>query len=266
MHKYPFKTGKELKREVAGFQEMSMRRIQEVLRSRLALPSRAAPAKPLLTEKMARLRFARKNRHVTPEEWEKTMFSDESTFRLINPRAQKVRRSKQMNRYLSKFTVKTVKHPPSVMVWACFLGVVGRGSIYFLPAGSTMNSEKYAIVLKEKLFPWMRMYGCNKFLQDGAPCYKSKASMALLRERASEFSVIDWPGNSPDLNPIENVWAIMKAHLKSDHSITSLHKLMHAIKMMWMLLMEADLFKKLARSMPERLEAVINANGQMTKY
>ena len=167
-----------------------------------------------------------KNRHVTPEEWEKTMFSDESTFRLINPRAQKVRRSKQMNRYLSK----------------------------------------YAIVLKEKLFPWMRMHGCNKFLQDGAPCYKSKASMALLRERASEFSVIDWPGNSPDLNPIENVWAIMKARLKSDHSITSLHKLMHAIKMMWMLLMEADVFKKLARSMPERLEAVINANGQMTKY
>ena len=80
MHKYPFKTGKELKREVAGFQEMSVRRIQEVLRSRLALPSRAAAAKPLLTEKMARarLRFARKNRHVTPEEWEKTMFSDES--------------------------------------------------------------------------------------------------------------------------------------------------------------------------------------------
>ena len=91
----------------------------------------AAAAKPLLAEKMARarLRFARKNRHVTPEEWEKTMFSDESTFRLINPRAQKVRRSKQMNRYLSKFTVKTVKHPPNVMVClgvGLFLGGGGQ--------------------------------------------------------------------------------------------------------------------------------------------
>ena len=102
--------------------------------------------------------------------------------------------------------VKTIKHPPSVMVWACFSGVVGRGSIYFLPAGSTMNSEKYAIVLTEKLFPWMRMYSCYKFLQDGAPCHKSKASMALLREGAIEFSV----------------WAIMKACLKSDHTITCL--------------------------------------------
>ena len=49
---------------------MSVRRIQEVLRGRLALPSRAATAKLLLMEKMARLRFIRKNCRVTPEMWE----------------------------------------------------------------------------------------------------------------------------------------------------------------------------------------------------
>ena len=111
----------------------------------------------------------------------------------------------------------------------------------------------------------MQIHGCDRFLQDGAPCHKSKATMALLKEKEEEFSVIDWPGNSPDLNPIENVWGIMKARLKSDHTITSLPKLISAIKMMWTFAMEKDLFKKLARSMPERLQAVIDAKGQMTK-
>lgn len=52
--KHPFKTAKDLKREVPGFAAMSVRRLQEILRHRLNLPSRVAAAKPLLTEKMAR--------------------------------------------------------------------------------------------------------------------------------------------------------------------------------------------------------------------
>jgi len=265
---HPFKTAKELKREVPGFQNMSVRRLQEVLQKRLDIPSRAAAAKPLLTEKMARkrLRFCRRHLHLTADDWERTMFSDESTFRLINPRAARVRRSKGANRYLSKFTVKTVKHPPSVMVWACFSGIRGRASLYFLPVGQTMNSARYMEVLETKLFPWMELHGCHTFLQDGAPCHKSRASMALLKSKEGQFKVLDWPGNSPDLNPIENVWSIMKARLKRDHDITSLQKLIQAIKMLWVVGMEKELFKKLARSMPARLEAVIRANGQMTKY
>ena len=66
-----------------------------------------------------------------------------------------------------------------------------------------MNSDKYMEVLKEKLFPWMGFHGVSKFLQDRAPCYKSKKVMAFLKEQ--EFSVMDWPGNSPDLNLIENI-------------------------------------------------------------
>lgn len=171
-----------------------------------------------------------------------------------------------LSRYLQRFTVKTVKHPPSVMVWACFSGKGGRGSLYFLPAGATMNSERYVHVLEEKLFPWMAMHKATKFLQDGAPCHKSRRSMAVLKQKEKEFSVMDWPGNSPDLNPIENVWSVMKAKLKNDHSITSLPKLIKAIKIMWVSDMSKELFRKLARSMPRRLQKVIEAKGQMTKY
>jgi hypothetical protein len=55
--------------------------------------------------------------------------------------------------------------------------------------------------------------------------------MTLMKEK--QISVMDWPGNLPDLNPIENLWAIMKARLKRVPKITSLPLLDKAIKMMW---------------------------------
>jgi hypothetical protein len=67
-------------------------------------------------------------------------------------------------------------------------------------------------VLEEKLFPWIERQGATKFLQEGAHCHTSKKLMALLKEK--KVSVMDWLGNSPDLNPTENLWAIMKARLK----------------------------------------------------
>ncbi len=190
------------------------------------------------------------------------MFSDKSTFAIINPRAQKVRRPSFSSRYKQKFTVVNVKHSVNVMVWACFSGQGSRGSIFFLPPKTTMNSDRYMAMLDDKLFPFMEMHGATHFLQDGAPCHTSKV-MAFLREK--RVAVMDWPGNSPDLNPIENLWSILKKKLKEDHTITSLKKLQDAIKNMWVKLPN-DLMKKLAQSMPNRLRMCIENKGQMTKY
>jgi hypothetical protein len=173
------------------------------------------------------------------------MFSDKSTFR-------PVRRSSTMSHYKQKFIATNVKHSPSVMVWGCFSARKGRGSLFFLPPKMTMNSFMYMSMLREKPFPWMAIHGMSKFLQDGAPCHPSKVSMALLREQP--FTVMDWPGNSPDLNPIENVRSIMKARLKSNHTITSLPKLERGIKTMCVRDLPLSLFQNLAHSMPTRIK------------
>jgi hypothetical protein len=54
--------------------------------------------------------------HFTAEDWSKVMYSDESTFKCIRASRAKVRRPDGASRYDSKYTVKTVKHPDSVVV------------------------------------------------------------------------------------------------------------------------------------------------------
>jgi transposase len=60
------------------------------------------------------------------------------------------------------------------------------------------------------------------FLQDGGLCHASKRIKDFLAEQP--FKVIDWPGNSSDLNPIENCWNHMKNLLKKK-DISSIPKL-----------------------------------------
>jgi transposase len=262
----PFKTAKEIKNELPGWKNASVRQIQHVCQKRLKIPSRAAAKKPLLTAAMVkkRLSFCKKHLHWTEKDWETVMFSDESTFKLINPRSQRVRRPSGINRYKQRYVVVNVNHPPSVMIWGCFCGIGGRGSLYFLPPKMTMNGERYIEMLRDKLLPWMGMLGATKFLQDGAPCHTSKKVKNFLKE--NNIDVMDWPGNSPDLNPIENLWAIMKGKLKKVPNITSMPLLIKAIKMMWVRDLPVDLMKKLAHSMPSRLKQCIANKGQMTKY
>jgi transposase len=72
-------------------------------------------------------------------------------------------------------------------------------------------------MLKDKLLFWMRPHHATHFLQDGAPCHTSKKVMAYIKQQS--FAVMDWPGNSPDLNLIENLWGIMKSKLKKKGNI-----------------------------------------------
>jgi transposase len=160
------------------------------------------------------------------------MFRGESTFRTLHVVQRKVMRPLGSYRYSSRYTVKTRKHPDIVMVWACFTGDVGRGGLYFLPKNCTMNGKRYKDVLEHHLLPFMPIHGATHFLQDGAPCHTSKKVKEFLQ--AKEVEVMDWPGNSPDLNPIENMWKHMKNKLKKK-TITSVTVLKEEITKLWVL-------------------------------
>jgi hypothetical protein len=118
-------------------------------------------------------------------------------------------------------------------------------------------------MLNDKLLFFMHHHHATHFLQDGASCHTNEKVMAFLRQQS--FSLMDWPGNSPDLNPIENLWAILKARLKKKGNISSLPNLIRAIKELWVTLPK-PLMLKLAHSMPTRIQQCLENNGQMTKY
>ncbi len=60
---FPFKTGRELKAEVQGWSNLSVRKIQRVCKEKLGLPSRCAAKKSLLTAKMLKKRIAFCKKH-----------------------------------------------------------------------------------------------------------------------------------------------------------------------------------------------------------
>jgi hypothetical protein len=106
------------------------------------------------------------------------------------------RRSKWSDRFDPKFTRKRVKHQPKIMTWACF-SWRGRGGLEFLKPGDRQ-------VLEDKLELFMAQHNTTHFLQDGAPCHRSKLVTKWFAKKP-HIQLIKWPGNSPDLNPIENV-------------------------------------------------------------
>ncbi len=77
-------------------------------------------------------------------------------------------------------------------------------------------------------------------------------------------TVLNWPANSPDLNPIENLWGIVKRKMR-DTRPNNADDLKAAIKATWASIPPQQRHK-LITSMPRRIEAVIKAKGAPTKY
>lgn len=76
---------------------------------------------------------------------------------------------------------------------------------------------------------------------------------------------LDWPGNSPDLNPIENLWHVMGMKINKKMPSSS-KKLNSIIEEVWYKELTIEYLQDLIDSMPIRIAAVIANKGGATKY
>jgi hypothetical protein len=90
------------------------------------------------------------------------------------------------------------------------------------------------------------------------PFFKMDQAVPYLLDKP--FQVMDWPGNSLDLNPIKNAWTYMKNKL-NDQDISSVPKLKEAITKMWTMEISVEYLRSLSDSMPRRMEEVIKNGG-----
>ena len=76
---------------------------------------------------------------------------------------------------------------------------------------------------------------------------------------------ITWPTNSPDLNPIENVWMILKDHVQNRPRPKNKEEMIQSIERAWEDI-SMETLEILIASMPCRMKAIIDAGGNSTKW
>ena len=156
----------------------------------------------------------------------------------------------------------------TVGAWGCFCGDE-LGPLYILPPGENMNAKRYKWVLQKHLVPFYnrmrRKYGNEVvFMEDNAKWHKAKICQAYLRSKG--VKMMGHPPQSPDLNPIENLWKRIKDKIsKRKHKARNRPDFIEGIQEEWGQI-EKDYLLKLCDSMPTRYRACLKNKGGATKY
>ena len=194
------------------------------------------------------------------------IFTDESTFtvRPISNR-QHIWRQKG-KRWMQRYTVPTFKSGyQNVSVWGGFsklrrtplVGIVGN-----------FNQFTYRSIIDSHILPFKQNVHSDNSLftlqEDNCEPHRANSIGTYLYHKNVNRTV--WPAQSPDLDPIENLWGIMKTRLrKRSRHPSNPKELFSILSEIWNMLPNSY-FDDLVSSMPDRVKMVKKFRSGSTKY
>lgn len=210
------------------------------------------------------------------EQWLRVGWSDEMSARTGAGEVYVTRRAEEVLH--PDCLIPRFKAFSSCMVWS-IISVHAKGPLVFFEkerctnAKCTVNSEVYIqhiLPLVSKFQDdYRRRQPCRDgiyrdfiYMEDNASIHASRATTAAFKAR--EINKGWWPANSSDLNPIENVWQLLKWRLAKRFPKTDA-EVKQYLKEEWEKI-EVDDYKKYITSMRDRCWAVIKAGGGHTKW
>uniref|UniRef100_A0A8C7LNS2 Transposase Tc1-like domain-containing protein n=1 Tax=Oncorhynchus mykiss TaxID=8022 RepID=A0A8C7LNS2_ONCMY len=243
---------------------VSKKTISNTLRCH-GLKSCSARNVPLLkpAHVQARLKFANDHLDDPEEEWEKVMWSDETKIELFGLNSTRRVWRKKKDEYNPKNTIPTVKHGGgNIILWGCF-SAKGTGQLHRIEG--RMDGTMYREILTNNLLPSVKALKMGHgwvFQHDNDPKHTARANKEWLRKK--HLKVLEWPSQSPDLNPIENLWRELKVHIaqRQPRNLKDLEK----VCMEELAKIPAAVCANLVKNYWKRMISVIANKGFYTKY
>lgn len=197
--------------------------------------------------------------------WRLVKFSDEKIFSSDNFTRRALVTRRLDERHAPGCVFPTAKWAIKLHVWG-LIGWDGVGPLKQVVGN--LNAHKYVTEIINDLHQQLTIRGRRRpiratFQQNLAPAHSARLTRRFLQER--RIRVLDWPGNSPDLNPIEHVWSHVAHRVRSHGRPASKAQLWEWVQTEWFAT-PIDYIRQLLRSMTRRLQEVVQNDGDTTHY
>ena len=246
------------------------RTVQRALHNHLDFSSRQACKKPFLKPVHIenRLNWARDMQTYGMEEFSRIIWTDECSVELGKNTRNPLVWRRPHEKYDSKCLVPTFKSGrSSLMFWGC-IAYGKKGPLVFLPKERRTGVDYVDLVLAGPLWDFYRDLfeerGIAKVMEDGAPVHTCRVAQDFRDSHSME--IFAHPAQSPDMNPIEHLWYLLKSRINRRKNIPkNLDELKEAILEEWEEI-DIETINLLIDSMPNHIQALLKAKGGSTKY
>jgi hypothetical protein len=206
-----------------------------------------------------RVNWCKQHKNWTMNQWRQIVFTDECRVGFTSDGIIRVWR--RPNERCHADCIKTIStNRQSIMFWG---GITACGVLPLQVCPQRMNSQHYISILESAAIPAISNFNLT-FMDDNAPIHRA----AAVTEWKTSFDIdcMAWRPYSPDISPIENIWAHIKKRLQTlSPQPTTLTELSEKFQELWNTF-PADTLNALYDSIPKRVEMCIRNKGHPINY